>query len=102
MQQKSLLAMPLVRASKKLVNALVMELVVMPDLGSGAVRCEGSSPSQSTNECLFRLSLKKGERVDLMVHSFFVPKNSTQPPKANPQKPTYRKITNKNLKNFFN
>jgi hypothetical protein len=87
--------MPLVRASRKLINALVVELVDTLDLGSSAERCEGSSPSQSTNECLFRLSLKKGERVDRMVHSFFVPKN------PNPQKPTYIKKQKKNLKKLF-
>ena len=38
-------------ASSSLVfrsNALVLELVDNPDLGSGAVRCEGSSPSECT------------------------------------------------------
>jgi len=41
----------------------VMELVVMPDLGSGAARCEGSSPSQSTITHDIRVFLTAGLNI---------------------------------------
>ena len=44
-------------------NALVMELVVMPDLGSGAAGCEGSSPSQSTMAHDIRIFLTAGMNI---------------------------------------
>lgn len=82
--------MPLVRASRKLVNALVMELVVMPDLGSGAAGCEGSSPSQSTIthdirvfltaglniKCCEEIKIKSGSYGSLF---FYSPKISNHP-----------------------